>query len=100
MAVSIEIAKPRPEFTGCPARSILFVLIAELMPMTSPLRLIKGPPEFPGLIAASVWIIFPFAKTPPPGAMFNESSVLPNAEMMPCVMVPFNPWGLPMAITV
>ena len=31
-------------------------LMAVLMPMTSPLRLISGPPELPGLMAASVWM--------------------------------------------
>ena len=30
--------------------------IAVLIPMTSPLRLNKGPPEFPWLIDASVWM--------------------------------------------
>ena len=30
--------------------------IAALMPTTSPLRFTSGPPELPGLIAASVWI--------------------------------------------
>ena len=28
-----------------------------LMPMSSPLSLTRAPPELPGLIAASVWII-------------------------------------------
>ena len=32
--------------------------IAVLMPMTSPLTLISGPPELPKLIAASVWMKF------------------------------------------
>jgi hypothetical protein len=31
-------------------------LIAELMPITSPLALISGPPLLPKLIAASVWM--------------------------------------------
>jgi hypothetical protein len=31
-------------------------LIAALMPMTSPRPLISGPPLFPKLIAASVWM--------------------------------------------
>ena len=37
------------------ARSLL--MIAVLMPITSPRTLSSGPPELPGLIAASVWII-------------------------------------------
>ena len=32
--------------------------IWELIPMSSPFMLKSGPPELPGLIAASVWIIF------------------------------------------
>ncbi len=32
------------------------VNICELMPITSPFRLNKGPPELPGLIATSVWM--------------------------------------------
>ncbi|MNY57773.1 hypothetical protein D3C86_1940330 [compost metagenome] len=31
-------------------------MIAVLMPMTSPFMLKSGPPELPGLIAASVWM--------------------------------------------
>ena len=31
-------------------------LIAVLMPITSPARFRSGPPELPGLIAASVWM--------------------------------------------
>jgi serine protease Do len=31
-------------------------MIAELMPISSPFRLISAPPEFPGLIGASVWM--------------------------------------------
>ena len=40
------IAKPRP----APGPLLTNVLI----PITSPFELISGPPEFPGLIAASV----------------------------------------------
>ncbi|MEH2524244.1 MULTISPECIES: hypothetical protein [unclassified Bradyrhizobium] len=31
-------------------------MMAELMPINSPLRLTSAPPELPGLIAASVWM--------------------------------------------
>jgi hypothetical protein len=31
-------------------------LIAVLMPITSPARFSSGPPELPGLMAASVWM--------------------------------------------
>ena len=49
----IGTAKPIPMFPSFCA----FVMIAVLMPMTSPRTLSSGPPELPGLIAASVWII-------------------------------------------
>ena len=37
------------------------VAIAELTPITSPSRLTSGPPELPGLIAASVWMALMYA---------------------------------------
>ncbi len=43
-------AKPTPEL-DCTLDSM-----AVLMPMTSPARVISGPPELPGLMAASVWM--------------------------------------------
>ena len=39
---------------------------AVFMPMTSPAELSNGPPEFPGLMAASVWISPPRVSVPPP----------------------------------
>ena len=50
-ARSIGIAKPRP--TDPP----LLLKMEELTPTTSPRALVSGPPELPGLIAASVWIM-------------------------------------------
>ncbi len=47
MARWIGVAKPIP----CPPW-----MIAVLIPTTSPFRLKRGPPEFPGLIDASVWM--------------------------------------------
>ena len=44
------MAKPIPE------NSPVADLMAEFTPITSPRRFNKGPPEFPGFIAASVWI--------------------------------------------
>ena len=44
------MAKPIPVLE--PVR----VKIAEFTPTTSPRMLISGPPELPGLIAASVWM--------------------------------------------
>ena len=46
-AMSIGIAKPMP---------LLFWAMAVLMPMTLPPASSSGPPELPGLIAASVWM--------------------------------------------
>ena len=46
-AMSIGMAKPMP---------LLFEAIAVLMPMTFPPASRSGPPELPGLIAASVWM--------------------------------------------
>ena len=49
LAMSIGIANPMP------AES---VATAVLMPTTAPVASTSGPPELPGLIAASVWIRF------------------------------------------
>ena len=46
-AMSIGMAKPMP---------LLFWAIAVLMPTTFPPASSSGPPELPGLIAASVWM--------------------------------------------
>lgn len=57
MTALIGIAKPRPTL---PAWLLLLELlplpeyIAELIPITWPAELISGPPELPGLSAASV----------------------------------------------
>ena len=61
--------------------------------MTSPLALISGPPEFPGLIAASVWITSVIEK--PSGASIWRC----RAETMPLVTVRSSPKGLPIATT-
>ena len=45
------IAKPIPIEPDCPG-----AIIAVLIPITSPSKLKRGPPEFPILIDASVWI--------------------------------------------
>ena len=77
------IAKPIPIEPDWPK-------IAVLIPITSPSISKSGPPEFPTLIEASVWI---------------KSSYLDNpislflAEIIPDVTVPPKPNGLPIAIT-
>ena len=48
LTISIGIAKPMP--SAPPETEIIEVLI----PINSPLELTRAPPEFPGLIAASV----------------------------------------------
>ena len=53
-----------------------------------------GPPELPGLIAASVWIRCSIGGLPGP-----PSSVRSSAETMPVVTVPDSPSGEPMAAT-
>ena len=52
LAVSTGTAKPRP-WAGMPCGAATSVV----MPMTWPLMSSSGPPELPGLMAASVWII-------------------------------------------
>src|SRR3989304_6942540 len=100
LTIFTDMATPIPELAGSPVEVELLVRIAWLTPMTSPARLSKGPPEFPGLRAASVWIISLDEKNPPSGAeATSESNDLPRAETMPVVMVLSKPNGLPIATT-
>ncbi|GBD13818.1 hypothetical protein HRbin24_01860 [bacterium HR24] len=48
-AVAVEMANPTP--SACPPR-----ITAVVMPTTSPRMFTSGPPELPGLMAASVWM--------------------------------------------
>ena len=48
------IANPTPMLPDSPPRTPPVVAIAEFTPMTCPRTLASGPPELPGLIAASV----------------------------------------------
>ena len=50
LAMLTGMAKPMPMLPP------ELLKIAELMPISSPLRLTSAPPEFPGLIDASVWM--------------------------------------------
>jgi hypothetical protein len=79
------MAKPMPELWSAPLEAIMV-----LMPMTSPWELSSGPPELPGLMAASVWMASSM------GAPFGAADGR-MALMMPRVMVPARPKGLPMA---
>src|SRR5262245_2751715 len=78
------IAKPMPTLRPVRER------IGLLMPMTSPLMLTRGPPEFPGLMAASV------CRKSSKGPCPIER---PLALMMPAVTVCCRPKGDPMART-
>ena len=86
MTVSTATAKPTPlDWREDEA-------ICELTPITRPCASSSGPPELPGLIAASVWTAPGMVK--PLGESISRSS----AETMPVVTVPESPNGLPIAI--
>ena len=86
LTVSEGTAKPTPELAP------LDDAICELTPITRPGASSSGPPELPGLIAASVCTA--------PGILkpFGESISRPSAETTPVVTVPERPNGEPMAI--
>ena len=84
LAIRVGTAKPMPTFP--PVR----LMIAELMPTSSPCMFTSAPPELPGLIEASVWM-----KSSSPSPI----PVLPRALMMPDVTVFPRPKGLPIAMT-
>jgi hypothetical protein len=86
-AASIGTANPTP------ALSLESLSIWALTPITRPNASISGPPEFPWLIGASVWI------EPPIEKLFGACIVLSSALTMPLVTVPASPNGLPIAIT-
>ena len=70
--------------------------MAELMPMSCPLRFTRAPPELPGFSAASVWIYEsrPRRRAPLPLLMLRALALT-----MPAVTVELNPNGLPTAST-
>src|SRR5438309_7151596 len=65
--------------------------MAVLLPMSAPRPLTSAPPEFPGLIAASVWIKSSYSAMP--------TLARPTALTIPIVTVWLRPKGLPMAST-
>ena len=69
------------------------MMTAVLMPITSPREDTSGPPELPGLSAASVWITSSIRR---PDFARKER---PSAEMTPAVTVDSKPSGLPIATT-
>ena len=68
-------------------------ITAVLMPMTSPREDTSGPPELPGLSAASVWITSSISRP------VLERSDRPSADTTPAVTVDSKPSGLPIATT-
>ena len=70
--------------------------IAELTPITAPVASTNGPPEFPGLIAASVCIAFIKELSPLP---FPVVTARFFELIIPEVTVPDKPRGEPIAIT-
>ena len=84
----IGTAKPMPTFPLPSGDSIW-----ELMPITRPLASSSGPPELPGLIAASVWITLLIVN--PLGALISRW----RAETIPVVTVRSSPNGFPIATT-
>lgn len=90
------IAKPRPMPPPVVADVPGGCAIAELRtPITSPRAFTSGPPELPGLIAASVWIALMNAASSSPPADTGRLSAL----TMPVVTVPASPSGAPTATT-
>ncbi len=75
----MAMAKPTPSFPP------LWEKIASLMPITWPWPFTRGPPEFPGLMAASVW------------TMLTPFTTRSTALTMPEVTVWSSPNGLPTA---
>src|ERR1700709_2723023 len=69
------------------------LMIAVLMPITSADDDTKGPPELPGLSAASVWITSSMVRP------LAERIERPSAETTPDVTVDSKPQGLPIATT-
>lgn len=70
-------------------------ITAVLMPITLPSRLTRGPPEFQGLIEASVCRKSEYTRSP-----LSDGTARPRAESTPEVTVRERPNGLPIATTV
>ena len=68
------------------------MITAVLMPITSPREDTSGPPELPGLSAASVWITSSIMRP------VVARRLRPSAEITPAVTVDSKPSGLPIAI--
>jgi hypothetical protein len=95
----IGIANPRPMLPDCWLAMAADDndAIAELTPTTRPWSSTNGPPEFPGLMAASVWIAS-MTSSATPGAPPASTGRF-SADTMPLVTVPARPSGEPTATT-
>jgi hypothetical protein len=69
------------------------LIIAVLIPTTSPVVATSGPPELPGLSAASVWMTSSMHRP------LRARKDRPSAETTPAVTVDSKPSGLPIATT-
>src|SRR3954452_199740 len=99
-AWSMGMAKPSPIEPPCPPPIAPAdkVAIAELTPITAPAPSTSGPPELPGLIAASVWIASITSSVDVPSTL-PASTGRSRALTMPEVTVPASPSGEPTAMT-
>ena len=104
------MAKPMPilPLFSAPVEAIELVI-----PTTWPLESNNGPPELPGLMAASIWMALVYTGEPPwswprPGCWEPSPSSLfswrvttgrSKAETIPVVTVEDRPSGLPIAMT-
>ncbi len=89
MATLMGTEKPTP--ADC--RAAPSVMMRVLIPITSPRVFRRGPPELPGLIAASVWIISTLVPRTPRGRSRPLKETTPTVTLFP------SPNGLPIAIT-
>lgn len=90
------MANPRPIEPDC-VPPLDSVAIDDVMPMTRPCASNSGPPELPGLIAASIWIALVTTDVPPPSP--DADTGRSTADTMPVVAVFARPSGLPTART-
>ena len=80
------------DLNGSPADAPDVDNIAVFIPITAPEESSKGPPELPGLIAASVCIMLYI------GFLLGDATCLPNPLTIPVVNVWSKPNGFPIAI--
>src|SRR3954454_20315582 len=91
----IGIAKPTPMLPDSPVVPPV-VAIAELTPTTRPLRSTSGPPELPGLIAASGCTALMYDESDPVSLVVTGRF---RALTMPELTVELRPRGEPKATT-